>query len=582
MTSPRPGPTKPPVVSRLLIPVPADKALYTGTAPNHFLAISPSGTDLVYVGESDDGSTQLYRRPLAARQIKAIRGTRNAHNPFFSPDGQWVGFFTKDELKKVPLAGAEPSTLLEGIPFGFAAFGSWADDRTIVFSIQSGNRGLLQIPDVGAQQAGTLVSPVSQDERVYYCYPQVLPDGKAILYSCVDPNGSCIWAYRPTTGRSQLVLKDASYARYVNSGHLIFVRDKVLMAAPFDAEPLEITGSLAPLVEDEVAFDWNGLTPQIAVSANGTLAYVSGSELRKGELVWVDRSGVPKSLVSDADVYEGLRLSTDGRLVAVGIRSHEEANIRVSIYNVQLGTFTPLMTAGESSYPQWSPDGTRIAFWGREHSMEDMGVLCKIVGASAPAERLASKPPAGVFLHPYAWSQNLLTCVVLDPNTREDIWVVDPNGEQPPKPVLRTEHREYNPAISPDGRWLAYVSEESGQAVIYLREYPDAGHRWPVPTRGATNPVWSRDGQELYYISGTSMMAVKVTAQPDFPVGTPEVLFESPDLIVSGGSLRRNYDVSGDGRFLMVKWGDAPKDQLIVVQNWFQELTRLVPPGKKK
>jgi serine/threonine-protein kinase len=171
---------------------------------------------------------------------------------------------------------------------------------------------------------------------------------------------------------------------------------------------------------------------------------------------------------------------------------------------------------------------------------------------------------------------------VRDPNTLEDIWVVDPDGEQEAKPVLRTGHKEYNPTFSPDGRWLAYVSDESGQPEIYLQEYPDAGHRWTVPTPGATNPVWSRDGRELYYISGNRMMAVKVTSEPDFPIGTPDLLFESSDLVVSGGRLRRNYDVSDDGRFLMVKWGEDAEDEFVVVHHWFEELKRVAPPGSNK
>jgi serine/threonine-protein kinase len=210
----------------------------------------------------------------------------------------------------------------------------------------------------------------------------------------------------------------------------------------------------------------------------------------------------------------------------------------------------------------------------------------KTVGASAPAEPLVSQPSPGVILLPYSWShsRNLLACTkTLDPNTQDDIWIVDPNGDEKPK-LLCTEYSEYNPTFSPDGRWLAYVSEESGQPEIYLREYPDAGRQWTVPTRGATNPVWSRDGRELYYISGNSMMVVTVTSEADFPVGAPVRLPVSSDLIVSGGSLGRNYDVSNDdGRFLMIRSDEAKeKDQLIVVYNWFEELKRLAPPGKNR
>ncbi|MCP4259039.1 MAG: serine/threonine-protein kinase [Planctomycetes bacterium] len=583
----RPSPPEPPVVLRLPIKLPADKPLYTGTAPNCFLAISPDSTHLVYVGELDNRDTELYMRSMDDLQIKPIPGTRNAHNPFFSPDGQWVGFFTEKQLKKVSLAGGEPLTLLKNIQWGVAAFGSWADDGTIVFSVRSGNRGLQRIPDNGGQQAEPLIAPVSEDDEVYYCYPQVLPGGNAILYSHVYSHAlrtSRIEAFQPEIRKWQVVLDDASYATYVSSGHLIFVRGKVLMAIPFDIEQLKITGPSVPLVNDDVGFDWGGWTPQITVSRNGTIVYISWSESRKGELVWVDRQGVSTPLVgAPSDVYSNPCLSPDGRLIAVEIWSQKEFTSQVHVYNVKRHTLTQLTTEGENRNPQWSPDGKRIAFWSSR--TERPGVFWKTVGASAPAEPLVSQPSPEVILLPYSWShnRNLLACTtVLDPNTQDDIWIVDPNGDEKPKPLFFTEYSEYNPTFSPDGRWLAYVSDESGQPKIYLREYPDAGHQWTVSTLGATNPVWSRDGRELYYICDNSMMAVKVTSEPVFPIEAPKRLFVSSDVIVSRGSLGKNYDVSDDGQFLMVKRSDDVKDQLICVHNWFEELKRLVPPGTNR
>ena len=584
----KPGPLEPPGVLRLPFKVPADKPLYSGYAPNCFLAISPDSTRLVYVGELDNGDPQLNMWYMDDPQIKPIPGTRNAHNPFFSPDGQWVGFFTEKQLKKVSVAGREPLTLHENISGGAAAFGSWDDDGTIVFSVYRGNLGLQRIPENGGQTE-TLVAQVPEDGEACYCYPQVLPGGNAILYSHVYSNlsrTSCIEAFFPETGKRQVVLNNASYATYVSSGHLIFVRDNVLMVVPFDVEQLEITGREVPLVNDDVEFDWTEKTPQITISGDGSIVYISGSELPKRELVWVDHQSEPEFLGAAADVYEGPSLSPDGQRIAVGIRSQKEDNIRVYVYDVQLGTFMPLTPEGESSYPQWSPDGTRIAFWGRAPGTEEKGVFCKVVGAGAPAERLASKPSPRGFLHPYSWSKNLLACTAWDPNTQEDIWVVDTNGEQEPKPLLCTEHREYNPTFSPDGSWLAYVSEklnqeELDQSEIYLLEYPDARQSWPIPTRGAINPVWSRDGRKLYYISDDSMMAVEVTSEPDFPIGKPELLFKLPMIESSGRRLVRSYDVSDDERFLMLKRSDDTEDQLIFVQNWFEELKRLAPLRKK-
>ncbi|MBL7185375.1 MAG: serine/threonine-protein kinase [Phycisphaerae bacterium] len=488
-------PPSPPSVLRLPLKVPAE--LYSGAAPNYFVAISPDSTRIVCVGELDDGDPQLYIWSQDDPRYKPIPGTRNAHNPFFSPNSQWIGFFADKQLKKVSVDGREPQTLHKDIVGDSFAFGSWADDGTIVFSDKDGSRGLWQI-SVDTGQAKSLVVPNSENAEAYYCYPQVLPGDKAILYSRVDPNGSCIWVYLPKTRKSQLVLEDASYARYVSSGHLIFVRDKVLMVAPFDLGQLK-PGRGVRLVNDKVEFDHTEETPQIAISDNGTTVYVSDCELDKRELVWVDRQGgTPEPLGAPADVYEAPCLSPNGRQIAVGIRSQTETdrNIRVHVYDIPLGTRMPLTTEG-SGYPQWSPNETQIAFWGWEPGSQGKGVFRKSLGDADP-NQLASEPPSGVYLHPYSWSQNLLACTAKDPNTQEDIWVVYTDVKQEPKRILYTEHREYNPAFSPDGRLLAYVLEkESGQPQIYLREYPGAGPGRPVPTRGAgaTNPVWSRNGK---------------------------------------------------------------------------------------
>ncbi len=583
MTLVGPSPPEPPVVSRLSIPVPADKPLYTGTAPNRFLAISPDGTRLVYVGELDNRNTELYIRSLDGLQIKPIPGTRNAHNPFFSPDGQWVGFFTEEQLRKVSLTGGQPWTVLEEIPSGTAAFGSWADDGTIVFGVPSGSRGLQRISDDGARLE-SLIAPAPEQNEVYYCYPQVLPGGNAILYSHVyfhvSP-ASRIEAFLPETGKRQAVLDNASYATYVESGHLIFVRGKGLMAAPFDVEQLKVTGPLVPIV-DNVGFDWGGRTPQITISRNGTAVYISRSEFGKKELVWVDRQGASEPLGTHADVYKNPCLSPDGQQIAVEIWSQKDFTSQVHVYNVQRGTPSHRTTEGENRDARWSPDGARIAFWSSR--AEGAGVFRKAVGASAPAELLVSQPSPGVILLPYSWSQNgnLLACTVQDPNTQNDIWILHLDADHKPEPFLSTPYKEYNPAFSPDGRWLAYVSEESGRAEIYLREYPDRGRLETVSTDGGINPAWSRDARELFYIRGNSMMGAKVVPEPNFDVGAPELLFELPDGIVPGDNLGRNFDVSDDGRFLMIKMSDKSKDQLIVVHNWFEELKRLAPLEKNR
>ena len=576
---------EPQVVLRSSISLPEDKPLYTGGYPQCFLTISPDGTRLVYVGKLDDKRTQLYMRSMDSLQVEPIPGTIGARNPFFSPDGQWVGFFTND-LKKISLDGGESLPLLEDIPMGVTSFGSWAEDGTIVFSTI--DAGLQRISDNGGEP-DILIPPAHEEGDILYRYryPQILLGGNKILYSHVfigeaDLRRSSIEVFFPETGKRKTVLDNASYATYVRSGHLIFLRDGVLMAVPFDIEQLKITGSPVPLI-DEGGLDWRGGTPQIAISHNGIFVYISGSELRQGELVWVDRQGVPESLGAPADVYGSPRLSPDGRLIALAIRSQKEFTTQVHIYNIDRNTFTHLTTEGGNALPQWSPDGTRIAF--RSSRSEAEGVFWKALGVRAPAELLASRPTTGPeVLLPNSWShnRNLLACIVQGAKTQEDIWILEMDGEPKLNPFLRTEYREYNPIFSPDGRWLAYVSNESGRREIYLQEYTDGGRKEKVSIDGGINPVWSRDGRELYYANGKKMMIVKITLEPDFDFDTPETLFEWPDMIPSGGNLGTNYDVSDDGRFLMVKMSDDIKVQLICVHNWFEELKRLTSTGKKQ
>jgi Tol biopolymer transport system component/predicted Ser/Thr protein kinase len=575
----RPSTPEPRAISRMSIPIPEDNPLFIGGNPQCFLAISADGTRLVYVGRLADRTTQLYMRSIDSLQVKPIPGTVGAHNPFFSPDGKWVGFFTENQLKKISLAGGEPLPLLKDIPWGVTSFGSWADDGTIVLSVNGGAGGFQRIADDGGQPE-MLISPTPEEKSSLYSYPQALPGNNAILYSHASYNkenlrSSRIEAFLTESGKRQTVLDNASYATYVRSGHLIFLRDNVLMVAPFDVKQLKITGPSIPFVDD-VGFSWRGSTPQIAISNNGTFVYILGSELRKRELVWIDRNGQSETLDAPASVFESPRLSPDGQQVAVVVRSQKEFTPQVYIYNILHGTLIHFTTEGQNNKPQWSPDGTRIAFKSRRS--EGVGVYWKTVGKNAPAELLTTEPSPGDLL-PYSWlhNRNLLACTVLDPITQDDIWILDMEGDYKPKPFLNTGYDEYNPTFSPDGHWLAYVSDESGRLEIYVQEYVDGGRKERISTDGGINPAWSHDGRELYYINGKNMMVVKVTSEPNFDFGTPEPLFESSDEMLSGGNLGRHYDVSDDGRFLMVKTSDDAKVQLICVHNWFEELKRLAP-----
>ncbi|MFC1793661.1 protein kinase [Planctomycetota bacterium] len=569
------GPPGSPLVSRLSIPVPSDKPLKLGNLSN--LAISPDGTRFVYVGSGADRTQQLYVRSLDKLDVKTIPGTIDARNPFFSPDGQRVGFFTPD-LKIVSLTGGEPLTLLKDVPG--SAFGSWAEDGTIVFSAFNGKLGLQRISDNGGKSE-ILIPP--DHEESYIRYPQILLRGDAILYNRhFVHGGSRIEVFFPETGKQHTVLDKASWARYVDSGHLIFLRDYILMAVPFDIERFKITPPSVPLLDD-IKLNWGGSTPRIVISQNGTIVYISGSKRSKYELVWVDRQGQPKSLAAPARPYIIARLSPDDQQIALSALPPKGSPAQVHLYDILRGTLIQLTTEG-GGMPVWSPDGTQIAF-GSKWS-DGQGVFHKSVGSSAPPELLASEPTPGAFLRPESWSHDgkYLACTVeQDPNAGEDIWIIRLQDDCILQPLLYTKYEEFNPTFSPDGPWLAYVSDESGQNEVYLMQYPDKEDKFPVSSGGGRGPIWSRDGRELCYLNGNAMMAVQIGADSDSPVGIPEQLFELEGPYSMAGHQGRTYDISKDGRFLMHKRRSEDIEvQLICVQNGFEELKQLAPTTKKE
>jgi len=579
----RPAPPGPPVVSRLSIPIPADKPLLLNTTPACSLAISPDGSRLVYVGRGDNGVRQLYVRSLNELEIKPIPGTEDARNPFFSPDGQWVGFFTneKKQLKKVTLTGGEPLILIKDLPFSGSAFGSWAEDDTIVLSAFGGKRGLHRI----SENEGTLESLLPPDIEVKGIrYPQVLPGSNAILYTRRLIRGdSRIEVFFPSTGKHEIVLKDAVCGKYLRSGHLIFVRDNVLMGVPFDVKRRKVTGPVVSLIAD-VEFDWDYSTPQIAVSWKGTVVYVLESTPSEEEVFWVDRQGRPQSLAVPAlPLFGTVRLSPDERQIALTLRAPKGFSPQIHLFDVARGEKYLLTTEGHSYYPRWSPDGSKIAFWSKR--AQGNGVYCKTVGGSDPPELLASELFPGSFLWPGSWSSDgkSLVCLVRpDPNSANDLWILPVEGERTPRPLRITKPNESNPRFSPDGRWLAYVSDESGVNEVYLMTYPDLGHIFPVSSGGGRLPIWSRDASELYYKDGEGMMAVQIGSDPNTPVGPPERLFLFADLNFEAGVYGPVSDVSKDGRFLVNKkvTDETPGRKLICIQNWFEELKQLAPTLK--
>jgi serine/threonine-protein kinase len=527
------------------------------------VAISPDGTRLAYVGRA--GSTQqLYTRAVSELDVTPIPGTEDAVSPFFSPDGNWVGFGAADELRKVSIAGGRPQTLCAARGLLGA---SWASTNSIVFA-SAGDSGLLQVSANGGLPVALSVLRAGRGEIVQRT-PQVLPGGKAVLFSEVGgttvAEGQIVVQSLESGARK--LLGPGDHPRYVSSGHLIFTRGATLMAAPFDLARQEIFGQPAPILDGIVR------TPaaQFSVSDTGSLVYVpGGNQLTAHSLVWVDRDGREEPLPTAPRSFSKPRISPDGRQVAIVVD-----NRQIWSYDLSRAMPTPLTAAdAQSNFPVWTPDGSRLAFSSNQDGALKMSWMP--ADGSGSAEQLTTSV---LFQDPSSFSPDgrLLVFVELDPANAQDIWVLPMDSGRKPRPLLTTRFVEGGPMLSPDGQWLAFVSNESGDNEVYVRAFSGSRRKTRISSDGGQELAWAPDGHELFYRSGDRMMAVDIVTRPTLKTGKPRLLFERA--FAKGGPWR-DYDVSLDGRrFLMLKptKEDVPLTQLNVVLNWLEELKERVP-----
>jgi serine/threonine-protein kinase len=527
------------------------------------VAISPDGTRLAYVGRR--GSTQqLYTRAVSELDVTPIPGTEGAVSPFFSPDGNWVGFGADDELRKVPIAGGRPQTLCAARGLLGA---SWGSTNSIVFA-SAGASSLRQVSADGGLPVALTVLRAGRGEIVQRT-PQVLPGAKAVLFSEVGgttvAEGQIVVQSLESGARKALGPGD--HPRYVSSGHLIFTHGATLLAAPFDLVRQEMTGKSVPILDGIVR------TPaaQFSVSDTGSLIYApGGNQLTAHALVWVDRDGREEPLPTPLRSFSKPRLSPDGRQIAVVVD-----NRQIWSYDLSRAIMAPLTAAdAQTNFPVWAPDGSRLAFSSSQEGA--LSMFWMPADGSGSAERLTTSL---LFQDPSSFSPDgrLLVFVELDPANAQDIWVLPLDSPRKPRPLLTTRYVEGGPMLSPDGQWLAFVSNESGDNEVYVRPFSGSRGKTRISSDGGQEIAWAPDGHELFYRSGDRMMAVDIVTQPTLRPGKPHLVFERA--FAKGGPWR-NYDVSRDGRrFLMLKptKEDVPLTQLNVVLNWFEELKERVP-----
>ena len=582
-----PSPTEPPVTRFAITPPPGTTVTSNVTVP---LDISPQGTRVVFAAGSGAVSlddSRLYLRQTAQLESVPIRGTERASSPFFSPDGEWVGFHDASDgtLKRVSVLGGPTITIcrVEGLLRG----ASWGPDDTIVFASNESD-GLLRVPSRGGEpEVLTTVDP-AQARR--HAFPEVLPNGAGVLFAVVDVSSgsreSQVAVASLATGEVTYLLPGVN-PRYAATGHIVYGVQGTLLAVGFDAERLELSDATpVALVEDVAMRDERGGGAQFALADNGTLVYVSGGPSGGGgerSLVWVDRDGREEPLPNIPPApYVRPRLSPDGTRLAVDVQP-SDGNADVWVHDLTRGTRGTLTTnAARDSGPLWTPDGTRLVF----HSTRDNDsyLYSKSADGTGDAERLMAASEGRTSVIPAGWSEDGQTLVFWEIEggaSPGNIGRVSLGAAESAELIIATEFRESAPSMAPGGDWIAYFSNESGTDEVYVQRFPELGDKVTISTAGGREPVWSRDGTELFYRGPEGMMVVPVETEPTFRVGVPELLFDRQYFFYL---ISRTYDVHPDGqRFLMVKATDpsdspaASDAEIVAVANWFQELTERVP-----
>jgi Tol biopolymer transport system component len=561
------GSAAPPVagsMSRFELQIPPSDPY--STLQNVTLALSPDGRALAYAAQPADQAefSQIYLRPIDSFEPLAVPDTFGAYSPFFSPDGKWIGYFDRTGLWKKPVRGG-PSVMLTSVP-GMGRGASWAETGRIVYS-PSWFSAIHEISADGGE--GRAVTTLLENEKSHR-FPSVTPDGKVLIFTVSrsdtdDFDDASVAIQSLETGERRTLVDGASCGRFLARDRLLYGRAGRLYVAPLDLDGLELAGPPRPVVDDLLTSPTFG-SAQVAVSSNGTLAYLVGSpELFSSRVVEVSRSGETADLPLAPRPFTMVVPSADGKRMAMRI---DGANGQVWIHDSERGTLSRITHLWDADFPSWQPGGESISY-----------VLSR--GESSALARVASDGTGepeilweGRNLTYASWAPDGRSLVFTDsdPSTNGDLWILDLDGEPEVRPYLRTPADEVDAVISPDGNWLAYTSDVSGRAEVYVQGYPVPGRRWQISAQGGLNAIWSVADDEFLFKNGDEILAVPVELGEAFSAGIPHHLFELPN--VARGDNTRSFAVSRDGRYFAVlppaDW--QPTGKLRLVLDWASTL----------
>jgi eukaryotic-like serine/threonine-protein kinase len=551
---------------KLFLP-PPENASFSGPP-----AVSPDGRHVAFAATTGE-KTQLWVRDLDSLAARPLAGTEGAYNPFWSPDNRFVAFFAGRKLKKIEVAGGPAQTLCDA---SAGRGGAWSQNGVIVFTPGIFD-SLYRVPAAGGSATPLIAIDQSLGEDSIRC-PWFLPDGRHFLYTArnSDRYKSAIYVGDLGSKERRRILSAGSNAVYAPPGFVLFLRERTLMAQPFDAGSIQTTGDPFPIA-DEVDFtnEFGGL---FSVSQNGVLAHLSSSDRGNRQLTWFDRGGKPLGTVGTPGYLLTPSISPDGSTVALRRSDPQAATTDIWLHDLARGTASRFTFGPDFNFsPVWSPDGSGILFASspRGPRGRSFGLYLKPTGGAGKEELLLKTPLGG---SPSDWSRDA-RFVIYDQtgtNAKLGIWVLPLSGDGPPVPgkpfpFLQTEFNEFGAKLSRDSKWLVYTSDETGRNEVYVQTFPSPGGKSQVSTSGGRRPVWSRDGRELFYVGADGkLMAVEVKAASKLEAGAPKPLFDTR--LGAGGG----FDISPDGRrFLLANsLEEADRTPMTIIVNWNGELKR--------
>ena len=526
------------------------------------LIISRDGKRIAYAA-GPEGRQRLFVREVNQFESRPVADTEGIVSATFAPDGESIAFVADRRLRIASLAGGTPLTLRDRVDGAGLA---WTADQSILYNPGTAT-GIWKISATGGEPtAVTTPGAKDNDQR----FPELLPNGKGLLFSARGGvTDDQVYVESLTTHERRSLVK-GSAPHYLPSGYLVFVQAGTLYAVRFDPERMEVKGEPVTLLEG-IRLARSG-QPLISYADTGSLVYIARPiDTGSNSLVWVDRAGVESPTGASGREYAQPRLSPDGRRVVAALRGNSED---LWLIDLERGTSSRLTANSDTSFPVWTPDGRRLTLAAAKGGSYE--IYWRPIDGSQPDELLLSgKWP----YYPFSWSRDgkTLAYVSVSPTTLQDLYTLDVDKKEA-RPFLETPFREGAPAFSPDGQWIAYVSDESGRFEIYVRRFPGPGEKWPISTEGGNEPVWRRDGRQLFYRAGDTMMVVDIQSTPSFSAGRPRKLFDR--VYERSIALWPNYDAAPDGeRLLMVRRGSQPPPatHVNVVLNWLDELRQRLP-----